>query len=1264
MAIEVLRLEVREFLDLTRWRWVLTDSSGRFLAEHEVRLDASAAEYEAFGDLRGYLRWHCAPDQPAVDEARIVGEVGAWIGSALLGPVAAAIARLRPVTVRVVVPPEAAELLYRPLELAHSDGKPLAVQDVTLVMQVGIGTAHVAPVGERLRVLGLFSLPEGGRPLNLRRERAELVRLLRGIAVTGKAVDVRVLQYGVTRNRLREILSEAEGWDIIHVSGHGSPGSLTLETASGEPDRVTAAELVGLLDPARPRLKLVTVSACWSAAVLADEQRRLFGLPVTDQDQGDSARRDRGASPPSPSSGALASELCGQLGCAVLAMRYPVADDFAIALSGTLYGLLVDKGQPLPRAVGMTLRKLSTATDGTGPAGGLASGKAYSGAFPALSFATPALFGGTAADLHLAAPSGRSSESRDIAVTMAGFPPEPQRFVGRTGVLTRSSSALAPGSAVPGVLLHGMPGGGKTACALELAYGHEEAFDRLIWYKAPDQGMDVSGALTDFALTLERYLDGFQIAHVLVSAKMLAAFLPRLTELLERRRLLIVIDNLESLMDDNGAWRDERWGLVVDALCRHAGLGRVILTSRHLPASGVGRLQAEAVDALAADEALLLTRELPNLTALKLGRVPGLEMSMSRMLARNAIAMAQGHPNLLELAEGQAANHAHLLELIRAGDQEWRRLHGVPEGFFTDKEAPSGEDYLHILAAWTRAVSDTLTPGERDLFWFLCCLEEPDREWRFLKSTWTHLWNRLSRDSRPPSIDQAMSVLAARGLVELAQPNTTADVSSDDTVPRGDTRLYAVHPGVAAAARAHAGLAFRSTVDFIATAFWSELYLHASGEIGDSSMNTKLAARAAFAAIPYLIRQQAWTPAAALLERAFVIDPSRSSAAKALPAIVQISRHDRRQAGLLGRVQQVFDPAAAEVTLRAALDAAVNDNDYAAASVAASVLAQMCLNSGRLTEALAFTEQQLDNTRRAGRGPWTQIADYCQQLQVLNAMGRADQVLAEVQRLRPKADALPTALGSNETTSSWKARELLLDAGRGAAQQLGRWDYALELNAANIASKRDRRATATEIADARFNDYYPLLRLGRTEQAMAILLDCRQVYLDTGDTVMLGKVFGALASVEAQRTHGDAALRLECDALRYRYLAEDVRGIAVSYHNVGTHLRRDRQYSRAFASHLASALIRTIIRNLTEEVSSSVIAAAIDLHECNNTLAAPRDVADLGEKVGDIPGTDLPGLLARLSSDPEVVELALRDLIVRAQGPPTAPFPDQDQTRG
>jgi hypothetical protein len=50
-----LRLEVRDFADQARWRWVLTGPSGAFLVDHQVRLDAGCWQFEAFTDLLWYL---------------------------------------------------------------------------------------------------------------------------------------------------------------------------------------------------------------------------------------------------------------------------------------------------------------------------------------------------------------------------------------------------------------------------------------------------------------------------------------------------------------------------------------------------------------------------------------------------------------------------------------------------------------------------------------------------------------------------------------------------------------------------------------------------------------------------------------------------------------------------------------------------------------------------------------------------------------------------------------------------------------------------------------------------------------------------------------------------------------------------------------------------------------------------------------------------------------------------------------------------------
>ena len=1236
----VLRLVACELMDATRWRWALHSSEGTLLAEHEVRLDPGAWQFEAFTGLHQYM-WHATPDRFAADAERITAEAGDWIAAEVLGaPVTGALLRARsdgPVTVLVTVPPP---LLSAPLGLARADGVPLALQDITFVVisrTIPAGSpgsrlsaitspapvpspAPAVPEGARLRVLGLFSLPEGSHSLNHRRERESLVRLIDGIAAAGKAVDVRVLQYGVTRQRLSDVLAESEGWDVIHLSGHGAPGELLLETPAGTPDRVTSTELADILGAARARLKLVTVSACWSAAMTAAEQRRLLGLPAPD---GDGAPPDASApddsAPDDSAPGGVAVELSERLGCAVLAMRYPVADEFAIALSASLYGLLFAEGQELPRAVGRALERL--AGDG----------------FPALSMAAPALFGERAAGLTLAAPK-RAGRPAPTAGDMSGagdkkmpsFPPPPERFVGRAGALTRASAALAAESGVPGILLHGMPGGGKTACALELAYGHAGDFESLAWYRAPDEGMDISGALTDFALALQRDVPGVRMLDALADDAKLAAFAPTLTELLRQRRLLLVLDNVESLLTEDGQWQDARWRRVTDALCGHAGRGRVILTSRRRPAN-TAALQTAAVDALAADEALLLARELPGLRRLIDGALPGVNRTRSRRLAVGVLNAAHGHPKLLELADGQAADPERLAELVETGDLVWRGQGGPPEALFTAREqAAAAEDYLHVLAAWTRAVAGTLTPGERDLFWILCCLEEPDREGWVLKGNWDGLRTRLGREGQPPDLDGALAAVASRGLVAI-RPGAYKPLET-----------YAVHPGVAAAARVHAGRQFRDAVDTEIAAFWDYGLKHGSGT-DDTAPDTELAVRAALAAVPYLIRQERWYDAAYMLQHAFNRDPTRASATAMLAAITYISRHEPRAAIVRASVLVAIDPVIAETDLRAAVEAAVGRADYTGASGGAGRLADLYWMTGRPAEALTQIDQEIRYTRQAGLGPWTQVSNELRRLQVLNTMGHSSQVFEEIQRLHARMRTLPEVPGQDEAVDPWKVRESLVFIGRQAAQHLERWDDVLHFSSVLTDLLTQRRASAADIAGARFPDYYVLLQLSRTDEALELLLSCRQAFQDARDIGSLGGTLSALAHVEDQRGHGDAAVQLARDALRYQYLGGNVRDIAASYHSLGTYLHRHAgQPASGLACHLTAALIYALAE--IDGTAESARNAAIGLRALGSKALPPATIPDLCRQLGDIPGTDPARLIARLSPDPETADWTIRML--------------------
>ena len=83
-------------------------------------------------------------------------------------------------------------------------------------------------------------------------------------------MELRVLQYGVTRDSLPDVLEQGEGWDVIHFSGHGQPGSLLLERPMAVRTRFQIG-VRGLLRHSGGRLKLVTLSACLSAAASIEQ---------------------------------------------------------------------------------------------------------------------------------------------------------------------------------------------------------------------------------------------------------------------------------------------------------------------------------------------------------------------------------------------------------------------------------------------------------------------------------------------------------------------------------------------------------------------------------------------------------------------------------------------------------------------------------------------------------------------------------------------------------------------------------------------------------------------------------------------------------------------------------------------------------------------------------------------------------------------------------------------------------------------------------
>ncbi|MEO3817930.1 CHAT domain-containing protein [Plantactinospora sp. B24E8] len=1235
-----LTLRATDVAGPTRWRWLLVDTNtGRSLADHQVKLDPHATEYEAFTDLAGYLRRNRLPDDRIGSETAIVSRISRWIGEQVLG---AGLGRLLTGTVRVVVPPEADFLLTRPLELAEVEGRPLARRGVSLVFELPGGEPPVAvgrqPVGETLRILALFSLPSRHAVLALRRERHELARTVREIASRSrKAIELRVLQYGVTRDRLAETVEEYPGWDILHVSGHGALGTLALEQADGSPDEISTAELVELLRPARERLKLAVLAACSSGADVAASTLRMLDLDAAaDQveeagtaDQAETAGGAVGNGRGRTVAVGLARGLVEQLGVAVLAMRYPVADTFAVELSRELYPRLLGAGQPMDRATAIAIPR--------------AAGQTPSLVRPPLSIGIPALFGATAVGLRVAPPAGEVHLD-PYSERMAGFPDEPERFVGRTPALIAASGVLAPRSGRTGVLFLGMAGAGKTSCALELAHQHRDRFQRLAWWQAPSQPDAFGQALSSLAYAVESQL-GIPMMSAVGSDTELRRYLPRLRTLLRDNALLLVLDNLETLLSEARTWRDPNWAPLVETLLGHGGLSRVVLTSRVVPAGldGTDRLLGLPTHALTLAESVLLARELPHLGRL-LHEEPvpdrsAAEVAADRSLARRVLDVVQGHPKLLELADAAAADPAGLAARLVATEAAGRDA-PVAAFFGSGSSELGGDEYVNLLGAWTRSVLADLPPPARGLAELLALVEDEDRLSPVVGSVWSSFWRRRDGGAAVP-LDEALTALIGAAIVaiEADEPGTVAGEQhpTDDSEPATGYRL---HPGVAEAIRADADDGVRPLVDNLLADFWTEVFQHAVRREHRGEQASALVARAGLAATPYLLRRGRWSEAGRMVEQVGERDRSPAITRRGLGYLREIldgdTDPDQRLAndGIYAKLLARVDTPAARVQLRRVIDRARAAGDLATAATFASDLVDLLRKTGQLPAALEVVAESAELTRRAGLGPWTQAACEGRRLQVLGQSGRYQEVLEQTEALIARLDTLPVELDHTEHVHPFNVREASLSIAAQAAVGLQDWERALDFHQRRMASMRARGAGPHELAQMALNGYGPLLELGRLTEAEWLLQHCAAVFEAAHDSYELGKVAVARAALEHLRGRPGEAVTKAHTALRLFYRRPEPNHLAIGHDNLASYLDDAGQPATGtVAHHLASALLdRASGRSGGYQGSVRKLRQAL---VTDGGAVLPADLTELTRRVEEVPGVRFGAVFAALVPEPQ-----------------------------
>ncbi|MBA2696831.1 MAG: AAA family ATPase, partial [Actinobacteria bacterium] len=702
-----------------------------------------------------------------------------------------------------------------------------------------------------------------------------------------------------------------------------------------------------------------------------------------------------------------------------------------------------------------------------------------------------------------------------------------------------------------------------------------------------------------------------------------------------------------TLLTPDGGWRDPRWGPLIGALIGHDGESRVIFTSRITP-SGLdpNRVLTRPVHALSRDESVLLARELPNLRALlhhetEPVRGPGVA---DPALGRRVLTLVQGHPKLLELADAAAVDPARLASQLAAAEAA---VDGAAlTAFLTDgATALDAAQFFQTLTAWTTDAAATLPASARLLLQTLCRIEDTDRTSAVLDGTWTELWRRLDQPGEPPPMAEMTAPLVANALI-------AADVDSTD--PDAPV-VYWIHPGIAEAIHIATPEAVTAAVDTTLATWWTA-FAHWGIEQERTGRDiSQLVVQAGLAAVPYLLRRHDWHTAGYLLEQVKVREGHSPVIAQAvIPPLRRIAEAtgEPKDLGGLATALHVVDLGEAETLLRRVYEQAITSSNYHLAAIAASKLVPTLGDQGRPRDALTLADQQIELAHQAGLGAGTLLYNHAQRLQILSLLGHHMQVLTDLHLLRDRMAELPNLPTTNDPVNPWNIRELILDTGHTSLMALGRWQQALDLINEITTSKRERGASAHNIARTRFNNYGPLLRLGRVAEADQLLRDCRDVFEAAGDIPMLGQVYAALADLEAERDHVQDAVELQRAALRLLYVRPYQRAIAVAHHNLATHLSSGPTGNPAeqCAHRLAAALLHHLAGD-TFHLTDALRMLAAELRretEHPNAPTLPTTLAEVTGLVDAGDGVRFGDLVAALRPDTDTADQALTDLLATA----------------
>ncbi|HEX3763027.1 MAG TPA: S8 family serine peptidase, partial [Kofleriaceae bacterium] len=1079
----VFRLEIA--CEAARIGFALSDDDGRQLAARSVEIAAQPpALWSAVLDTRAWV------DQvartPAEGRERL-RELGRYLGEALLGPeLLAALggAAARTLVVRTAGDgPLVAQLRRVPWELARGPAGPsLRERNVVVRHVIGAWPASAPATlalaaDEPIRILLVFAEAPGARPLAMRQERELLLEMMFRDVFPHRLVRVNVACHGVTRRRLRELISNAAGFHVLHWSGHGRENALELAAEPGEPPRLTGDELVQLITDAGGFLpQLVFLGACRSAA--ADD-----------------------------SSTGVAAALLGAGVPQVVAMRYDVGDAHARRLARAFYRHLLvdDAGHPADQALALASRDV-------------ALDRASEAESHPVDHETPVVFGGP--PLRLAAHRRRSPQldrrrPRPYPLLASGSKDldPPDGFVGRGVELSHLYRQWFDAPDAPRVtVLRGLAGLGKTAMAAEMIHLWHGGFDLVLCFQAKGRPLPIDELYGDLDRHLELESASYRervAQHP--SERVYLAPTPRLTGAarttrmarnlimaMEAERLLLVLDNFETNLGPKqpGGYpsRDPAWDALLQLLATElpaTPCSRAIVTTRNRLAAFAGiadRVITVPLGPLLDGDAMLFVQGIPALHALWISAD-----AARRELALRVMRVSGGHPLLLRCFGGLAAKGA--AELAAALDALQRSGYELAPDVLADGVAsPALVAYLReVTATALDELIARLDWEARRLLWVLARAEGSVPE-----PLLAHLWP-IARRHDASAVEPAIGELLDTGLVTLQD------------------RVYSTHPlsneRIHTWMVAHAGDAGELTpqhLDGEVGEVFTQLFKALRGEIA-AELATTIGRRA----LRLLARGQRWN-------RVGTVAGHVGLESYGPLATVLIS-------DLSAIVEGVPDPA--RWSVRAGLAMALHNANRIPEALAAFERADQEASEQHV-------DSEPHNHLRHNWAATLALAgaDHIEQARALyravasaeRAQGRITSALiTELQAVRLDTDSDPAAAlsaiesitaqlrtRSEHDAEAARALDSALNAYSMALFELGRWSEALAAIDAELELARHARHAISSVARVEMYRAMPLVELGRFAEARDAVARGQALYQQVDDEAGMERAQRASAYVE------------------------------------------------------------------------------------------------------------------------------------------------------